>query len=274
MSETKLNNMEEFEIVNEKIETIDPLDTLVNHDFSSKDEINLDESYEMIEILENEAKSITKEKEAQTIIDELSEKYIVKEYHEKMEKSIKSVRDFIKKYNVELDDVKNLTEEEKDKVFGICSFLLKNVASILNEINFTINFTMSEYKLMSTALRGKLRYDGNEVFNMIELNNRYLKPWKKYVDSLPKNTKEFSLNIDIKNVVMLYHFLGKHSVKGLSDEFYHFSTLLEKIADTNKLFNAYSVLKERLDQDFNIWNGAFSDFKEEIVEPTNDSTKN
>ena len=274
MSETELNNMEEFEI-QEEVQTnvqevIDPLDTLVKHDFSSNDEINLDESYEMISLLENESKKMTKEREAQNIIDEIGETYINKDFKEILDKSFKSVEDFIKKYNVELDEVKNLEEIEKDKIYGVGTFLLKNVTSILNELTFTFDITIDEYKLVSSALERKMVYDGNEVFNIIELNNRYLKLWKEIHMSLPKNQDSFEVSIDIKNVVMLYHFLGKHTVKGLDKQFYTFSTILEKIAETNKIYNAYTVLKERLDVDFNIWNGAFS--APEITEETTKET--
>jgi carbamoylphosphate synthase small subunit len=34
-----------------------------------------------------------------------------------------------------------------------------------------------------------------------------------------KDKDEFVINIDIKNIVMVYHFLQKHTVKGLSSEF-------------------------------------------------------
>jgi len=258
MSE-ELNNMQEFALPEQntvKIENvIDPLEDLVNHDFASNTEINLEESYEMLSILERESK-LAKTLEAENVIEEIATKYIDEEYKSKIDKGFENVKAFIRKYNIELDEVKNLTDKEKDKLFAIGSFLNKNLGTTLNDLMFSITVTREEYKFIATAVERKLEYDGNEVFNIIELNERYLKEWKELDKMLPKQVPTMVINIDIKNVVMLYHFLGKHKVKGLDREFYVFASVLQKIADTNRLYNAYNVMKERLNIDFNIWVGA------------------
>lgn len=255
MSE-ELNNMQEFAIEedNEKLEVIDPLDKLVNHDFSTDSEINLEESYEMLNVIERENK-LAKTFEAENIIKELEHLYVDVNYRDKLNKCFNNVKSFIKKYNIEKDEVKNMSEDEKTKTFAIGSFLNKNIGHMLNELQFSLTFTREEYKFIESAIR-KLTYDGNEVFNIIELNEKYLKQWRETDKALPKNVPSFIVNIDIKNVVMLYHFLSKHTVKGLDREFYIFATVLQKIADTNKLYNAYNVLKERLNYDFTVWTSA------------------
>jgi len=256
MSE-ELKNMQEFAIEEkseEKNEVIDPLDNLVNHDFSTDSEINLEESYEMLNFIERENK-LTKTFEAENVIKELEHLYVDTDYKEKLNKAFENVKSYIKKYNIEKDEVKNMSENEKTKIFAIGSFLNKNVGHMLNELQFSLSFTREEYKFVESAIR-RLTFDGNEVFNIIELNEKYFKEWREIDKSLPKAVPSFIVNIDIKNVVMLYHFLSKHTVKGLEREFYIFATVLQKIADTNKLYNAYNVLKERLNTDFIIWAGA------------------
>ncbi|NPV12787.1 MAG: hypothetical protein HPY57_13450 [Ignavibacteria bacterium] len=254
----EITNTNDFVIEDENKITaenvIDPLDNLVNHDFSSDNEINLDESYEMLNLIERE-NNIAKTFEAENVIKELEHLYVDVKYKEKLTKSFNNVKSFINKYNIEKEEVKNMTEDEKTKIFAIGSFLNKNISHILNELQFNITFTREEYKFIESAIR-KLTYDGNEVFNIIELNEKYLKQWKELDKSLPKNLNSMIVTIDIKNVVMLYHFLSKHTVKGLDKEFYTFATVLQKIADINKLYNAYNVLKERLNTDFRIWTGA------------------
>lgn len=254
----ELKDMQENVIekeVNEQQKFIDPLDTLVNHNFSGDKELNLDESYEMITVLERENK-LAKTLEAENIISELEDLYVDSDFKEKLNKSFDNVKSFIKKYNIEKDEIKNMTEEEKTKLFAIGSFINKNVGYLLNELEFSISLTREEYKFVSTAVEQKLSYDGNEVFNIIELDAKYLKKWKEIDKSLGKQVPSFIVNIDIRNVVMLYHFLGRHTVKGLGREFYIFASVLKKIADTNKLYNAYNILKERLSTDFSIWTGA------------------
>jgi len=265
MSE-ELNDMQEFAIEEEEkeqIEVVDPLDKLVEHDFNSDEEINLDESYEMIQQIERintEAKS----NEAENVIDDISGVYMDKKYKEKLDKSIDSVKAFIKKHDVNSDLVKNADDSEKTRLFAIGSFLNKNIGHLINELKFSITLTREEYKMIQSTLERKLSYDGNDVFNIIELNEKYLKEWKQLDKSLPKQVPSFVVDIDIKNVVMMYHFLQKHTVKGIGSEFYTFATVLQKIADTNKLYNAYSVIKQRLDIDFNIWTGAMDEIGAQI----------
>ena len=207
--------------------------------------------------------------EAENIVKELAPQYIDEEFLNKLNKSFDNVKSFIKKYNVELDDVKNLSETEKDKLFAIGSFLNKNAGYTLNDLMFGITLTREEYKFIYTAVERKLSYDGTEVFNMISLNENVLQEWHKVDDSLPKNIPTMLVKTDINNVVMLYHFLVKHSVKGLDKEFYTFASVLNKIADTNKLFNAYNVMKERLNTDFALWTSALETETEgTVIEPT------
>jgi len=253
----ELNNMQDFAINEEKApvieEAYDPLDKLVEYDFSVDDEINLDESYEMLQILRRENK-LAETLESENVIEELGE-YIDAEYKEKLDKSMANLKSFIKKYNVEKPEIQAMSESEKTRLYAIGSFLSKNITNLINDLLFSITIERKEYKFLYTAIERKLSYDGNEVFNIIELNEKCLKEWKKIDKSLNKDVPSFVINIDIKNVVMLYHFLGKHVVKGLGEEFYIFATLLQKIADTNKLYNAYNVLKGRLDIEFNVWVG-------------------
>jgi len=265
MSE-ELNDMQEFAIEEEKkeqIEVSDPLDKLVEHDFNGEEELDLDESYEMIQQIKR-INSEAKSNEAENVIEDISGVYIDEEYKQKLDKSIESVKSFIRKHDVNSDLIKNSTDAEKTRLFAIGSFLNKNIGHLINELKFSITLTRDEYKMIQSALERKLSYDGNEVFNIIELNKKYLKEWKQLDKSLPKQVPTFVVDIDIKNVVMMYHFLQKHTVKGIGAEFYTFATVLQKIADTNKLYNAYSVIKQRLDLDFNVWTGAMDEIGAEV----------
>ncbi len=259
----ELKDMQEFAIEEENTvnmdNAFDPLENLVNHDFSGDGEINIDEAYEMLTLVERESK-LSKSLEAENIIDELGSTYLDVDFLKKLNGAFENVKSFIKKYNIEGDEMKNMNDSEKTRLFAIGSFLNKNVGHLLNDLLFNITLSRDEYKFIFTAIERKLSYDGNEVFNIIELNEKFLKEWKQIDKSLPKSVPSFVANIDIKNVVMLYHFLGKHTVKGLGEEFYIFAEVLHKIANTNKLYNAYNVIKDRLNTDFNIWVGAMDEF--------------
>lgn len=260
--ENLVNDVNDFIIEDSKTEQItiiDPLEKLVNHDFSSDDEINLDESYEMLTMLEKE-NDLAKAFNAENIIKELEPIYVSYEYKEKISKSFENIKSFIKKYNIEKEEVKNLSDDEKTKLFAIGTFLNKNIASVINEMHFNIIVTREEYKFIDSALK-RISYDGNDVFNMVELNDNYLKKWREIDKSLSKDVNSMLLSIDIKNSIILYHFLSKYTVKGIDKEFYIFASVLKKIADVNNLFNAYNILKERINIDFRVWSSALDENK-------------
>ena len=182
MSE-KIENIELDDNIKEQINQgggdsiIDPLDDLVNANLT-EGHVSLEEGYEMLNLLERETQD-AKDLEAENVIDDLSPQYVPEDFKVKIEKSIETVESFFAKYNVKKDEVKNMSESEKTKVFAIGSFLTKNVGAIMNDLLFDITITREEFKFIDTASRSKLSYDGNDVFNIIDLNEKYLKHWKE-----------------------------------------------------------------------------------------------
>ena len=243
------------------VKVIDPLDKIVKADFT-KDDVNIDEAFEMLEMIEKESVK-SKELEAEHIIEELSKKYLDEKSIKNIDKSLSTLSSYFKKYNVENDDVKKLDSLGIDKIFAIAKFLLNNINSTINKITFKLKLTSDEYNLIVKVIERKTEYDGNEIFNVIKLYEDVLKDWSENVKKLPKNFNEFDVDISITNIVMLYHFLSKHKIKGFVKEFYTFAALLEKIGETNKLYNAYNVIKERLTDDFKLWTSAITEMDEE-----------
>jgi len=265
------NEQENFEIkeeVNESVNIIDPLEKLVSLEFNEEDEVNIDEYAEVINIMERDA-SMLKNEEAEVIIKNSSEKFLKEDYLEKLEKSYASILNFYKKYDPNSDLIKDMKEDEKNKIYSVGNFLNKNYSELIDNMDFTITLLKSEYVFLSTAIERKITYDGNEVFNIIDLNERYLKSWKENFKKITKDVDTFDIDIDIKNIVMLYHFLQKHTVKGLSSEFYNFASVLQKIAETNKVYNAFNIKKDRANTNFLAWTSAIS--PEKNITPTDNT---
>jgi len=147
----------------------------------------------------------------------------------------------------------NLSNEEKTNLFAVGKFMKNNVVNEVSKMKINLTFTIKEYKFLSNTFRSKIPFNGDEIFNMIDLNEKYLKKWVEIYKKLPKHETEFDVIIDINNLVMLYHFLNKYSIKGINEEFYNFATLLEKIAETHKVYNAFGVLIERINTDYEQW---------------------
>jgi len=274
-----MSENEKVELTNEEIDSFeinekqeqeqeieDPLETLVNLDF--KEEIDVDEYAEIINLI-NVKNDQLKANEADEIVKKSGNKYLNTDYLIKLEETYANINNFYKTYDPNLDLIKNMSEKNKTKLFVIAKFLNSNYNSLVDNMEFSMELLRDEYVFLSTAIERKISYDGNEVFNIIDLNERYLLKWKEEFKKLPKNEKSFVIDIDIKNIVMLYHFLQKHTVKGLSSEFYSFSRLLQKIAETNKVYNAFNIKKERAKTNLLNWISATS--PEDIIENSNES---
>jgi len=251
---------------------IDLLDELANYDFTNAENSDVEKYFNVLKDAEEDNDEY-KKNEAVYIIEELGPKYLDKEYLEILKKSKDNLTNFIKKYDAESEVVKSMSETDKDKIFAIGKFLNQSYMQKINELTFNFELSVDEYKFIQTAIRSKLTYNGTEVFNMVELKG-YLDLWEVQFKALPKNTKSFFVTIDIRNVVMLYHFLNKHSVKGIDKEFHLFMSVLQKIGDTNRLFNAYNIVKERENTNFIVWTGSITpmeveNLKTELVEEPN-----
>jgi hypothetical protein len=256
--EEKIGKISTDDLVEEQKTALDELVVLnVN-----ESDVDIEKYYKEIEDLRIERDDL-KRNEADNIIEELGPKYIDTHHADKLKTAKEQLRNWIKKYDVNSEYIIDATSEERDKIYGIVQFVKNYYLNTIDNLMFSFEITDKEYKFLRKALRDEMEYDGVEVFNIIELYTNYISVWDQMYKELGGG---FTAPIDIKNVVMLYHFLSKYKVKGLHDSFRHFTTILTKIADMNKVFNAFNVVKERINTDFMIWAGAISsDYVDETL---------
>jgi hypothetical protein len=241
---------------------VDPLDTLIKLEFNENDEVNIEEYSEIIDTLERDLS--LKSEDTEEIIKEIGGKYVNKDYLAELIKSYENIKNFYKKYDPNKEEIQNLSQVEKNNLFKVGSFLNKNYTKLINNLLFTVALTKKEYIFLDTALTKKMSYNGTEVFNMVELNELYLKPWKEEFKKI--KTDEFKINIDINNIVMIYHFLQSYSVKGTGDEYNRFVSLLQKIAETNKVYNAFNIKKDLANSNFLTWNSNITPVEDQLVD--------
>lgn len=245
----------------EKPEMIDPLDVLVNHDFST--DMDYNECVEILDILDKDMIT-AKNNEALDTIAKLSIEYVEPKYLTELNNSLENIRKMIKRYDVNSDFVKNMTEVEKNNIFKIAKFLMKNLNLKVNEINYSLTLTRDEYKFLSHVLEHKTKYDGNDVLNAADVNI-YLKKWKEIDKMIPKQEPSFNVSIDIRSLITIYHFINRYSVTGTEKDFYTFSDILNKMNDANRVFTSYNVLKENLNTEIMIWTSAIDEAKKEEI---------
>jgi len=258
-------DVQDFEIeeqdttkVEETVE-VDPLEELVNLDFT--EDFDLDKYHQQIQQLKGGVESDElKLLEAENIIKDLGPKYLSEENQEDMSKTSLGLRNYIKRFEAGGDEMKTIEELEdplaveagKDKVYELANFLFNNFISKINNVEFSMELTMGEHKFLDTTLRQKTEYDGNEVLNIVTLLPK-IEEWRQISKTIPRGAEGFMIDISIQDVVMVYHFISKHKVKGFGSELENFHNLLTKIGETNKIFNAYNILKDRLGDDFKNW---------------------
>lgn len=233
-------------------------DKLESFDFASTEDFNIDENYELVEVVKKEKedesmKELIKLREAKNIIEKDAKIFLNPEFVDKFNKEEENLLNLIKKYDPNIDEVRNMPEDKKDKIYEIAQYLFNVYQKKLNLLLFNFPLTKDEAKFMFNVFRNKLEYDQNEVFQMKELKENYL---DKEFDKLENG--DYMTYINVNDLIVFYHLISKYKVKGITQEHYDYLQILTKIGERIKLFNAYNVVVQRLSNDFQLWGGALT----------------
>jgi len=250
-TEKELLNIEDYDVKS--------TDDIINFDFNSNNKFDIEESYELIKHMKKpkETKELIEKRDADKIIDETSSKYLNNDYVNVMNDGYNNLQSLLKKYDVNSDLVKKMTEKDKDKIYGIAEYLFNEYQLKLNKMDFKFDLTQDEWKFMNDVIKNKLEYDQNEIFQLKEVREQYLDMAEDIYKSNP-NVNIIPTIINVNNLIILYHLISKYKVKGLNKGHYSFLSLLTKIADRIKLFNAYTLWVQRLSDDFKLWGGSLT----------------
>ncbi len=232
-------------------------DELEKFDFSTNNEFDIEGYHELVNTLKSQTeddsmKELIKLQEAKNVIENTANKFLDPAYVAQYAKEEQNLVNMIKKFDPNLDEVRNLSEQQKDKIYDIAQYLFNGFQKKLNELIYEFPLTADEKKLVFNVFTQKLEYDQNEVFQLKELKENYLdKPFKM-------EDKLWITYINVNDLIIFYHLFSKYKVKGVSKEFYEYIEILTKIGERIKLFNAYNVVVQRLSNDFQLWGGALS----------------
>jgi hypothetical protein len=239
------------------------LDELQSFDFSSDDELKLDEFSDMVNLLDAsqnptaEKKAVLQFQEAENVITREGENFLGKEVVDQIEKEKSNLMSFLRKYEVNTDVIKNMSEPDKDKLYGLANFLFNNFQKIHNNLIFKFPLSQEEYKFLNEVITKKLEYDRDGVFQIQELKDKYLSFYQKFIkDAI--NVTEMTTVVDINSLMILYHHLTRYSVKGAQTEAGLFFTLIQKMEARLMLYNAYKIITDRLSENFRVWGGALT----------------
>ena len=238
----------------DEVTSYDVLKELENTDFSTSTKIDIDKYYASIENVERDTQ-LAQSLESEYQVQVLGPKYLTEKCAEDINKDIKSIENLLDIYDVEKDKIKNMSSSEIDKIFGIVKYFNLKLSKSVNGMIFNLTLTRDEYKFIANAFRNSLSYNGNDILMIGDLKNT-LNVWEEIDRQLPTSIPSFVVEIDIKNIVVMYQFLSKHEVKGISKSFYTFANIINYIKESNDLFNAFNVIRERVNSKFLVWAGA------------------
>jgi hypothetical protein len=230
-------------------------------DFNSGAEFNLGEEYKSLfkeDTFKAENPNEAKLKDAEKIIVELGAKYVEGLSLQKYENIYMNLTEFLNKFRIDSDEVKNMTKEDRDKLFGYGKELFASYQNQYSNLYFNFELSIKEWNYMFNTLTKKISYNGQELFNYWELFMKFIGPTKEMADKLPKQLETFVPICSIQSLILLSHLLMKHEEKGSTDSFHYFRTVLTEIAKMTRLFNAYGVMLERTTNHFNNWVNALN----------------
>jgi hypothetical protein len=259
MDNTELKDFALGEMVDSKdYVVVDSTENLENFDFSSDTPFDIETSYELVENMKkeedsDEVKELIKLREAKNIIDRDAKIFLDPVFVDKFSKEEENLLNLIKKFDANKDEVRNMTEEQKDKIYEIAQYLFNAYQKKLNDLTFSFPLTKDEIKFVYNVFRNKLEYDQNEVFQLKDVKENYL---DKEFDKDEKGNAVTYINVN--DLIIFYHLISKYKVKGITQEHYDFLQVLTKIGERIKLFNAYNVVVQRLSNDFQLWGSTLS----------------
>jgi hypothetical protein len=239
------------------------LEELENFDFTKDDSLDIDKYHDIVSIWKaskeetDEKKEALKQMEAEDIIKEMSEKFLGKEFTEKYNQQKENLWAFLRKYDANLDIVKNMTEAEKNKIYDIAEFLFNDYQMTLNHLTFLFPLTLEEHRFLYSVLTSKLEYGQDEVFQMELLKDHFLDIFRNFKK---KSVTEIDMEtaINVNDLIILYHLFSKYKVKGTGTEYELFKGILRKIGERTKLYNAYTVIVQRFSSQFMVWGGSLT----------------
>jgi hypothetical protein len=230
-------------------------------DFKSNEAFNLDAEYKTIfgeQTFKPSNPNDDKLKDAEVIIAELGAKYMEGLSLQEYENIFLNLNAFLIKFRVDSDEVKNMTKDDRDKLFGYGKELFAAYQNQYSNLYFNFELSVKEWNYIENVLTRKMLYNGQELFNYWELYSKFIEPTKEMVSKLPKQLQSFVPICSIQNLILLSHLLMKHEEKGSTEQFHNFRVVLTEIAKMTRLFNAYGVMLERETSMFNNWVNALN----------------
>lgn len=228
------------------------LDELQNFDFSSGENLNIDEYYNLTSEIKNPQKEELQQLEADNFIQTIGSKTINPEYFNKLTFQKENILNFIRKYDPNVETVKALTDEEKDKLFGISTYIMSSYGANIVNMIYTLELPYDEVEFIEKVISHKIEYNSEQVFTYTEFRQKF---WDGAMEIFQRTNKKDTLSLDFNTsyILMLQDLISKYTTKGANKDYHLFKNVLYKLAQISQLYNSFKIVYERLSNDMNQW---------------------
>lgn len=250
------------------------LETLENFDFSSDENFNIDENFEIVNNFKIERENL-KQMESENILKDLAPNYLDVEVLEQFNAKKNNLMNLIRKYSADSEALQALSNEpggDRDKIYTIATYLYNTFANDMNNIVYNVELSYEELEFITNTINHKLSYNVDEMYQVNKLKTDFLNNVEYDMKKL-KKSDSMVVKIGTENLILLYHIINKYTTTGISKAFYVFMSVLTKIGETVKIFNALNVIKDRLNTDFQIWTASITPDENVVTTPAITSEK-
>lgn len=228
---------------------------------SPEDDFDFEEYFKAVGEIAHKNKA-HKNEEANEVLNEFAGKYLSEESIKSIDNKKDSIQNLLRKFDPNSDLIKEMNIYDVDKIYALSNYLVNAYINYLNEIYFKIVLTPGEIKFLDRILTKTIEYNSEDVFNYIKLYEEFwVDAMKIYNDD--KSKSEYSFDMKIQMILILHHLIKEFKVKGSGNDYRYFRSILYQIAETNKLFNAYNIIVERIKEDCKLWGSAL----DEVLKP-------
>ena len=153
-------------------------------------------------------------------------------------------------------DGNGLSDLEKDNLYGEAQVLWNTLKNNLDNNYFKLLLNRKQFNYLTKLLLTSIEYDVSALFYALELTN-VLGMMKKESD-YKNDTDLIGYNFTATDITYLYHLLGQHKVKGLTESAYIFADIIRRICEISKIFEYYNNINKDLSKTITDWIGNMS----------------
>lgn len=236
------------------IETESNLSKLEKFDFSTNEAFELESYNEAVHNLKIERETL-KQFEAENVIKELGKRYIDLETIESFDAKKENLRNFIRRFGADKEELQKMSNEaggERDKLYSVSNYLYNKFATSLNDIEYNMKYTWDEFNFIIKTINHKLEYNSDEVFQLSTFKSEFFDAAQEDFKKVGKDN-DLYIKMKMSSIILMYHLLSKYKVGGVDKNYYLYVSVLDKIGEANKVFNAFNIIKERINTEFTQW---------------------